>query len=285
MDKTRCIWCVKPTTRAEPREHILGEGLVGDRPFHLETLDGGATGPDLELCLKHGEVCGRCNHKNGRLDECLIDQFGLLRVYWNPVGTKRGRPATAARPGMYAERRDDGPHITLNGEGYTIRNPHGISVGPAQSKEDAVRIDAWSVANGIGNVRFSQPIRYNKRLSRALHKIAFELLCFQAGAKYVLDKRYDPIREYVLHGRGTRRFAIWPNANGDDWATPKVRVEKHPAWPHWVAVLNLGATYYVDLSPRCELLMEKLNVVEATKHGLVAIEDGIGALNPPQVAA
>ena len=33
----RCIWCTNPTTPDEPEEHILGEGLVGERPFASAT--------------------------------------------------------------------------------------------------------------------------------------------------------------------------------------------------------------------------------------------------------
>src|SRR5438128_2255012 len=122
MGRKTCIWCLTSTTAAEPWEHILPEGLVGHMLFHLQSADGSIAGPDVELCLKSGEVCGRCNHKNGRLDEYLIEQLGLLRVYWNAMGTKHGRPATAGRPGMFAERREDGLHVTLNGQGHTIRN-------------------------------------------------------------------------------------------------------------------------------------------------------------------
>jgi hypothetical protein len=285
MSGARCIWDRKATTGQEPREHILGEGLVGEQTFYAHTPYGARIGPGTDLCLRAGEVCGDCNHRNGRLDQFLVDQFGLFRVYLNPVGTKKGRPATAVRPGMFAERRGDEMHVTFNGEKYPVRNVHGVTVGPTKGKEHAVRIDDWSVVDGVARWKFHQPISLSKLFNRALHKIAFELLCFQAGPEYVLDSRFDPIRDYVLYGRGTRRFALWPRANGENWATPSLSLNTHPEWGEWVAILDLAARFYVDLSPRCELLMEKMRLTEASRLGLVVLEDGKGALNPPGVAA
>src|SRR5437879_10452586 len=88
---TKCIWCTQPTSPFEPEEHIVGEGLVGEQLFQVQHADGGVR--ELALVLRDGQVCGACNHCNGRLDEYLQKQFGFLNVYWNPIGTKSGKPA------------------------------------------------------------------------------------------------------------------------------------------------------------------------------------------------
>jgi hypothetical protein len=125
---------------------------VGDRPFEIKFTSGHVV--SAELVLRNGEVCGGCNERNGRHDEYLQKQMGFMRVYWNPVGTKSGRAATAQTPGMYAERREGGIHITLNDRGPTIVNRH---LGSAQrssgrarpsSKDSRPRSSTWTARLG-----------------------------------------------------------------------------------------------------------------------------------------
>src|SRR2546427_10844834 len=116
-----CIFCGSATKR-EATEHIVPEGLVGHQPFEIK-LGSVIADPKRLLLLDHDEVCRRCNHRLGKLDQYLQEQLGFLRTYWNPIGTKSGKTATAHRPGMYAERRTDGPHIALNMAGHVIVMP------------------------------------------------------------------------------------------------------------------------------------------------------------------
>ena len=112
-----CIWCLSPTSAAEPEEHIVPEGLVGGRPLPLRIYGANPSVRDVRLVLDRGEVCGGCNARNGKLDDAVQGYFGFLKPALNRVGTKSGKPATAARPGMYAERRKDGVHVIINATG------------------------------------------------------------------------------------------------------------------------------------------------------------------------
>lgn len=136
--KVKCIFCLSENYR-KPPEHISPEGLVGHQPFQV-TYGLIIAEPRKYLVLDNDEVCRRCNHKLGRLDENLQNQLEFLRTYWNAVGTKSGKTATARRPGMFAERRSDGPHIHFNAENHAVRTPDGVQIQPAGTNEMAVRV-------------------------------------------------------------------------------------------------------------------------------------------------
>src|SRR5262245_4410938 len=133
-----CIFCRAPTNR-EPVEHVAPEGLVGHQPFTAR-VDSTIVEPHKFLVLDHDEVCRRCNHKLGSLDQYLQEQLGFIKTYLNPVGTKSGKRATARRPGMFAETRDDGPHISFNMEDHPVVTAEGVSIPPAGSHEMSVRV-------------------------------------------------------------------------------------------------------------------------------------------------
>ncbi len=242
-----CIFCGKETHR-EAREHIVPEGLVGHQPFEIK-FGSVIADPTRLLVLDHDEVCRRCNNRLGKLDQNLQVQLGFLRTYWNPVGTKSGKAATAVRPGMYAERRSDGPHMALNMEDHIIVTPDGVRVAPAADKELAVRVKDFKVNGRIVTMTIQQPVRMDKLFMRALHKIGFELLCFQKGPQLVLDSAYDPLRRYILQGHGNREMVLTRSADAGAWEHPLFGLSHDPAWPGWVATIRLGSTFYIDLTP------------------------------------
>lgn len=242
-----CIFCRAATNR-EATEHIVPEGLVGHQPFEIK-FGSVIADPKRLLLLDHDEVCRRCNHRLGTLDHYLQAQLGFLRTYWNPIGTKSGKVATAQRPGMYAERRSGGPHIALNLEDHAIVTADGVRIPPAGKEELAVRVKDFKVNGRIATLTIQQPVRMNKKFVRALHKIAFELLCFQKGPELVLESMYDPIRDYVLLGRGNREIVLTRSAEAGAWENPHFGLTYDPAWPGWLGIIRLASTFYIDLSP------------------------------------
>jgi hypothetical protein len=242
-----CIFCGTETHR-EPLEHIVPEGLVGHRPFQVKSGSVVAD-PQRLLVLDHNEVCRRCNNRLGSLDQYLQEQLGFLRTYWNPIGTKSGNAATAHRPGMYAETRRDGPHIALNMEDHAVVRPDGVRIEPAGTQELAVRVKDFKVNGRMAELTIQQPIRMNKRFMRALHKIGFELLCFHNGHQMILDPAYDPIRHYVLLGRGNREMVLTQPAETGGWERPLFGLRHDPSWPGWLGIIKLALTFYIDLSP------------------------------------
>ena len=265
-----CIFCGTKTHR-EPREHIVPEGLVGHQPFEIK-FGSVIADPKRLLVLDHDEVCRHCNHRLGALDQYLQEQLGFLRTYWNPVGTKSGKAATAHRPGMYAENRSDGPHIALNMEDHAIVTPDGVRVGPAGSQELAVRVKDFKVNGRIATLTIQQPVRMNKRFMRALHKIAFELLCFQKSAELVLDPAYDPLRRYILLGRGNREMVLTQSAEAGGWERPHFGLRHDPAWPGWLGILRLGSTVFIDLTPE-NVFFAKAQQAELMANNLIKWSD------------
>ncbi len=267
----KCIFCFTETHR-EPLEHIAPEGLVGHQPFKVTS---GSTLTERYLVLDRDEVCRQCNHKNGALDKYLQDQFGLLRTYWNPIGTKTGKAVTAIRPGMFAEHRSDGPHLHINAEKHSVSTPDGVMIQPAGTREMAVRLKGFKVEGQLATAEIEQPVRMNKRFVRALHKIGFELLCLQNGAEFVLDRKFNPLREYILHGRGSRDICIECSAPVGAWEQPQFNLRHDPSWPGWLAVLTLGMTFFVDLSP-ANVFFARADLAELKANDLIKWSDQDG---------
>jgi hypothetical protein len=269
---TNCIFC-RSATHREPIEHIVAEGLVGDQEFKV-TRDSVVLAGHTRLTLEKDEVCGRCNGRVGELDRYLIEQYGFMRTVWNRIGTKSGRPATAARPGMHAVHRIGGPEIVLNSGRRPIITAEGFTVPPAGTHPLAVRLQKVETTGRIGHVVFQHPMRINKRFLRAIHKIAFELLCLQKGAAFVLTSDFDPMREYILRGKGHRLVALTTSPVGT-WEIPSFGLQSQPHWPGWLATIRLGPTFYVDLTPSSHGFAN-VDTAELARQGVVLWSDADG---------
>lgn len=270
---TTCIFCGSLTGR-EPVEHIVPEGLVGDQRF--EVTQGSIVTPvPQRLILENDEICGRCNQRLGKLDSYLIDQCGFMRTLWNRAGTKSGRPATAVRHGMYAWRGHDGPQLFLNSWRRPVLTREGVKVQPAGTSELAVRVEKLEIHRHTGRVVFQQPMRLNKRFMRAIHKIAFELLCLQKGAAFLLGPNFDLLRAYILRGEGNRNVILTTSAPVGGWEAPFFGLEHRPGWPGWLATVRLGITLFVDLSPDNDLVA-MVKMAQLRQNGMMLWPDTEG---------
>lgn len=209
----RCIFCLEPTNN-EPDEHIVPESLVGDRPFSYKFRGphGSRTIPAVPLVLDQDEVCGACNKGVlAKLDGYLQKQLGVFKAWMNPIGNKRGRPVKVIRPGLFATNIDGHPHLVLNASDKKTVTRDGIIVPPTDGGVMSIKIHPFREEGGAVAFTFTQPMRINKRFVRALHKIAFEMLCLsqhEADPERLLDPAYNPIRDYVLKGRGRRCILV-----------------------------------------------------------------------------
>lgn len=274
-----CIFCLSPTSH-EPEEHIVGEGLIGQECFRITAGPIEAAGRH-SLVLKNGEVCGTCNGEVAKLDEYLQRQLGFVAVYLNRGRTKRGKRPSSRRPGMYAEHRPDGPHVVLNLEQKPIETEDGVIVAPTNADPLAVSGSEPVIDGSRVGLSWQQPIRMNKRFIRALHKIGFELLCFQKGSELTLGESYDPIRNYVLKGIGSRTIAFTMSAPIGGWETPLFQIRTDPRWPGWLATIRLGSTFYIDLSPD-NAFFANAKVAELRKHNIMLWSDRGGGRAVPE---
>jgi len=240
-----CIWCKGPTHH-EPEEHILPEGLVGEARFTV----GRATTAIVRLVLENDQVCRQCNLKRlAPLDGYLQKQLGIFKVFLNRTGTKHGKAAKVEKPGIYAVHRSNGPHIHLSSENKKIVTQDGIVIQPPQNHPEAARVTGFQKIGPVAELQFTVPIRFGKWFFRALHKIAFEMLCFQEGVEFVLNPQFNPIRDYVLRGRGSREIFMSRELNTGEWGMPSVTMHKISGEADWIAELRLGPVFFVDLSP------------------------------------
>jgi hypothetical protein len=238
---TNCILCRAPTS-GEPEEHIAPEGLIGD----LEFVSSDPTRPATErLVLSNDEVCKKCNtERTSRLDEHLQKQLAFIKPFLNRVGTKRGRPATTILPGSYARGGPNGPDVVFNAADIAITHEDDI-IPPAKGEPRAV---SSSFDESSGTIRVSYSMKFTKKFIRALHKIAFELLCKHEGAEYVLHERFDALRGYILRGTGVRWVAVLRgNVAGPSMWQPGFYLERHGD-DNWIVEVNLGGVYRIDLS-------------------------------------
>lgn len=269
---TYCIFC-RSVTKNEPVEHIAPEGLIGE-PF-FDVMYCSIAAPPRKLLLDNDEVCRPCNRCLGKLDSYLIDQCGFLRILWNRTGTKSGRSATAQRPGMFAYRSAHGPQLVLNSTRRPMMTPAGHKATPSSSHPLAVSVTGFDVRGSIGAVSFVQPMRLNKKFMRAIHKIAFELLCFQKGPALVLEDQFDGLRQYILKGKGNRSVIMTTTAAVGQWETPSFSLENREELPGWVATIRLGSTFFVDLTPGIDFVA-RADIAELHRNGMVVWSDQDG---------
>jgi len=105
-------------------------------------------------------------------------------------------------------------------EQHAVVTDDGVRIAPASRDEMAVRVTDFRVNGRIASMKIHQPTRMNKRFVRALHKIGFELLCLNRGAEFVLSKRFDPLRSYILRGQGSRDMVLTTSAKAGSWEQP-----------------------------------------------------------------
>lgn len=229
-------------------EHIFPEALVGKRSW-----DGtGPAAPHVlpELTLANGEVCSECNGRLSKIDAKLTEALGVLRVFWNETGTKRGTPASAFRPGMYAVRREEGPHIVVNAEAHAILSEDGTRIAPAKGAH-ALTLREEQVGDRH-MLHCSQPITIGKHFVQAIHKIGFETLCLRKGQEFVLQERFDVLRSYIVYGKGSRSLLVPPLAPEEERKPvpelPSVDIERAALSPMWSARVTLGVPMLVDLT-------------------------------------
>lgn len=256
---SNCILCRAPTSH-EPEEHIAPEGLIGD----LEFVSTDPARPGAErLVLSEDEVCKKCNtERTSRLDEHLQKQLAFIKPFLNRVGTKRGRPATTMLPGFYARGRPNGPEIVFNAADIPITQGENV-IPPANANTPAVKS---SFDESSATIRVSYSMKFTKKFIRALHKIAFELLCKHKGAEYVLHERFDGLRSYILRAKGDRWVAVpLGNVAAPNMWKPgfQLHVDRNA---NWIVELKLGSTFNIDLSPDSDAIRRVAHSEEAREQ-------------------
>lgn len=165
----QCIYCRAKTTGHEGEAHVLPEAVV-----------------ENDLVLARGAVCDPCNQYLGELDTALATHpaiaFGIQ---------------TFALPGKTSTARVRLGTIAQSSEG----GAQSLTLLPGA-------IDRIAKVGERRCVVLANPSpTILRRFHRALHHVAFNLLCKVAGCSEALGTEYDPVRKYI---RAPRKGETWP---------------------------------------------------------------------------
>lgn len=207
---TTCIWCQRSNQPASI-EHIIPEAIGCPEGF----------------VLRNGEVCRKCNNGLASLDQALAQEFDILS-FMAGVPRKRGRkPKVDSRGNFVAYRTESGPVIAINMDPTPVTTPDGVRVA-ARGGSSRNIAGTLKKAGNIGEVRFGTTIGTSPLFSRATHKIALGAVAYFFGSEVALNPEFDPVREFVVSGKGNRsiimistsdsayRNTVWRPSPGSD---------------------------------------------------------------------
>lgn len=188
-----CIFCKNDSSENTSIEHIIPESMGCPDNFYLP----------------RGSVCSKCNNETlSQLDNALKRFFGLL-VPWYILANKKGNPATFKSSNIFAENKAGDLQIHLNIKGKPVQIKEGIRLKSLSQNQGVINNIIWQDIDGIAaKINFKQKFDMNKSVKRALHKIAFEYLCFLKGKEYVMSCEFDCVRHFVIEGVGEREILM-----------------------------------------------------------------------------
>jgi hypothetical protein len=180
-----CIWCLNPAGDIA-NEHIIPESMGG--PFVLPGT----------------VVCGSCNAKLSRLDRAVSDPFDFMTFHAGVLG-KRGRMKKVnSRGNIVAEHRKDGSVIRVNSGRRTVTTPDGQTLSGAGQSPRNVMSTMTKLDDGFVKGNLSIPFFFDRMATRGILKIALEAVAFQLGDEFVLQPKFNAVRDYVLGDIGNR---------------------------------------------------------------------------------
>jgi hypothetical protein len=249
-----CIFC-DVVEGSSSREHIIPESLGGSD----------------DLVLPGNLVCLECNNRLSRADEKLIEVLALFRPFV-VERTKKGRFPSARTEGMTVTRRGSRVDVLLE---PTLVGSPGNSI-------------LYLPGNEVRGQR-QATIRFDGRLSRGLHKIAFEMVCFHHGESAVRSRELDGLRDYITGRRGGFRHILMPENQSADFCelqsnhgTSFVLPLESPEVGYRVLLQLCGFQFIVAVAadPRCVLRLGRETNQRAARF-VVATFDSEGLKQDP----
>jgi len=231
-----CIFCKERVLSRAPEEHIIPVGL-------------GVDGPTLH----QNEVCGRCNRTLKRADENLQQALGFWVARFSGV-TRSGTASFSGR-NFQVRTEEEGVVVRVFSTKDDIaRARQDPRVRFQPSKKHALKNVSFDRDGPIGRFRWNMDMKADSGVSRGLHKIAFEHMCFRYGVDHVLDPVFDNLREEILGKRNfRRRFLMLVRRHVPDNTTypPGVTDSEIPPCEYPLVAISLYAfVYIVSMSPR-----------------------------------
>jgi len=176
LSELPCIFCRAPVSPPWRDEHIIPESL----------------GCPFALVLRNGEVYGNCNNRLSKADTKLLEVLGAFRPFGR-FKTKKGKWPRVDLKNATFSRNDSGLELRFREEGLVNEEGAVVCVQPN--------------AAGV-RLTLSVQQRFDGRLSRGVHKIAFEYFALLRGREAALDSQFDALRNYVLGATGGFRHVL-----------------------------------------------------------------------------
>ncbi len=225
-----CIWC-KRVTKDKDIEHVFPAAL----------------GCPDEISLPGEVVCKACNNRLSRLDLAVCDEFDLF-AFFSGVPRRGGKPPQVLNRGnLIATFEPGGPTISINmGSAPStshINKPLGAYGGAKRNIKASIAING-DQATVSGNAQFGQ----GRHFLRGLVKIAFSSYTYHLGPQAASSNLFDPVRDFVLHGQGSRHALVTKGIDNEYRLTthgPFVGQDGGCCVEFRIACLN----FLVDLSP------------------------------------
>jgi hypothetical protein len=183
----KCIFCFQDSSDSPP-EHIISEAL----------------GCPEDAVLRNNEVCRRCNHRLGGLDEALVNSLDIPRLLAGQRGKRRRGPSVSGRRNIMASAHGSETTLYINAGPGDVTLPNGRVLKEPDGSSASV-VASESVSCGIARIRIKATLLHDRRLARALHKVALEVVALYHGVDAALASSLNSARRYVLTGEGGPR--------------------------------------------------------------------------------
>jgi hypothetical protein len=154
-----------------------------------------------------GQVCKKCNNNLGHLDQALTDEFDIV-AYMADVRRKKGKsPAIFNRGNLVGKYTEKGKTIFINMENCPVKSLDGSSIGGYGKSKRNIKAKL-KIEKPFAEISFDVTFGANQKFVRGIYKVAFSSFAYFLGREIALREEYDPIREYVMHGKGKRKILI-----------------------------------------------------------------------------
>lgn len=235
--RATCIWC--KTSTGEPSvEHIIPEGLGCPEGF----------------VLSGGVVCRACNNGLAHLDRVLIDDFDFFLVQAG-MKTKKGKARTInSRGHVWAGRKsDEGFSLHVNMGRKPVQTKAGITLSPYKKGPRSMKLHEPEILGNVAHVQATWTIGENPKTARAITKIALGSLAYFVGPEVALEKKFDPMRRYVLQG-GPARKVVVHFAEKFKFENRVYAPIKRDCGNYSIIIRLVSGYFFVDFSPGMSLL-------------------------------
>lgn len=199
------------------------------------------------MTLSGDVVCKRYNNKLSKLDLAVCDEFDLY-AFFSGVPRRGGKtPQILNRGNLIATIEPSGPRVSINMDPDPSPSHMKQQLGPYGGSLRNVKAKI-AISGEIASISAQVPFGQGKNFVRGLLKMAFSCFTYHLGPEVALSNSFDPVREFVLHSKGTRRVLA---AKGDD---SQFLLASYPPWigrdgkycvEYRIATLH----FLVDLSP------------------------------------